>query len=186
MIGDGIVSLRLPDGSIFHPVLVRRVQFEYDLPYTRFRVVDLDKPTELYTALFSVVSDINGQSLAQCKTELEAGDYHPLAKEANTFLKRFAVTLSPQGTLVEDGRPPKDAEYPVIGRSPVLFLRSEARVLPERLNSCCRILKRRRTYPVPCSNRRPRPRGIRRRTGDLGPDPAPAQVRAITPRYPLQ
>jgi hypothetical protein len=126
VIGDGLVSWRLPDGGIFHPVLIRRVQLEFDVHVPRFRVVDLDKPTELYTALFSTVTDVDGQSLAQCRSELQEGDFHPLAKDADAFLKRFAVTLSSQGSLIDEGRPPSDAEYPIIGRSPVLFLRSRA------------------------------------------------------------
>jgi very-short-patch-repair endonuclease len=125
VIGDGIVSWQLSDGGIFHPVLVRLVQLEFDAHIPRFRIVDLDKATELYAALFSTVPDMDGQSLARCRTELEQGGYHLLASESNAFLKRLAVALSPRGTTI-DGRPDGDAEYPTIGRAPVLFLRSRA------------------------------------------------------------
>jgi hypothetical protein len=105
VIGDGIVSWRLPDGGIFHPVLIRRVQLEFDVRIPRFRVVDLDKPTELYTALFSTIAGVDGQWLAQCQSELQEGDCHPLTQDAEAFLKRFAITLSSQGTLIENGQP---------------------------------------------------------------------------------
>ena len=126
VLGDGIVSWRLPDGGIFHPVLIRRIQLEFDPQVPRFRVVDVDRPTELYTALFSAVPDVDGRSLEQCRSELAQGGYHPLERDSNAFLKRFAVVLSSRGSIVEDGRPPNDTEFPTIGRALVLFLRSRA------------------------------------------------------------
>ena len=117
VIGDGLLSWRLPDGGIYHPVLIRRVQLEFDAHIPRFRVVDLDKPTELYTALFAAVPEVDGQALARCQKEFQEGDQHPLAKDAKAFLKRFAVTLSSNGAFNAEDQVPPDSEHPMIGRA---------------------------------------------------------------------
>lgn len=138
VLGDGIVSWQQPDGGIYHPVLIRRVQLEFDTHVPRFSVVDLDQPTELYTSPFRSIEDVDGKALSNCREELEHGGYHPLAADASAFLKRFAITLSPEGSLYASGRPHLNRPNPEIGRSPVLFLRSRAqsfaRVIEQLLN----------------------------------------------------
>jgi very-short-patch-repair endonuclease len=124
VLGDGLLSWKCDEGGIFHPVLIQRVQLTFDATVPEFTIADSDYGVELYTALFQSNTDVAPQSLATCRDELDQGDYHPLAEDASAFLKRFAVALSSHGEFIGEGRPPVESEYPTIGRSPVLFLRS--------------------------------------------------------------
>jgi very-short-patch-repair endonuclease len=123
VIGDGILSWKQRDGSIFHPVLIKRVQLAFNPLVPEFTIADSDSPVELYTALFQSVAEVDPTGLAQCRQELAQADYHPLSNEASAYLNRFAIALSPQGTLIESHRPGAESENPVIGRSPVFFAR---------------------------------------------------------------
>ncbi len=124
VLGDGILSWKRQDGGIFHPILIQRVQMVFDPSVPEFTIADSDYGVELYTALFQSLTDVDPQALANCRSELERGNYHPLAEDASGYLKRFVMTLSSHGEFIEDKRPPVESEAPVIGRSPVLFLRT--------------------------------------------------------------
>jgi len=124
VLGDGILSWKQEEGSVFHPVLIQRVQLSFDPRVPEFTVADTDYGIELYTSLFQSIAEVDPVSLAACRDELEAGDYHPLADESSAFLKRFAVTLGSQGEFTDFGRPGAERSSPLIGRAPVLFLRS--------------------------------------------------------------
>ena len=121
VVGDGILSWHRDDGSIYHPVLIQRVQLVFNPTIPEFTVGDSDDGVELY-ALESI-PEIDGRSLAQARAELDQGDYHPLSDVASAYLKRLAVALSSQGEFVER-RPSPEQQPPCIGRAPVLFLRS--------------------------------------------------------------
>jgi len=124
VVGDGILSWRRPDESIYHPVLVQRVQLAFDPQVPEFTVTEGDGGTELCTSPLQSVPDVDPQTLGICRIELEKGDYHPLADASSAFLRRFAVSLSSHGEFTDKGRPAPESEFPRIGRSPVLFLRA--------------------------------------------------------------
>jgi hypothetical protein len=124
VLGDGILSWRRQDGGIFHPILIQRVQMVFDPSVPEFTIADSDYGVELYTALFQSLTDVDPQALATCRSELDGGNYHPLSEDASGYLKRFVMTLSSHGEFLEGRRPSVESESPVIGRSPVLFLRS--------------------------------------------------------------
>jgi len=49
VVGDGLLSWQRPEGSIYHPLLIQRVQLEFDSRIPEFRIVDADVGCELYT-----------------------------------------------------------------------------------------------------------------------------------------
>ncbi|MBR9802642.1 hypothetical protein GYB59_13575 [bacterium] len=124
VLGDGILSWKRQDGGIFHPILIQRVQMVFDPSVPEFTIADSDYGVELYTALFQSITDVAPQSLANCRSELDSGNYHPLSDYTSAYLKRFVMTLSSHAEFLDNRRPPVESEVPVIGRSPVLFLRS--------------------------------------------------------------
>ncbi|WP_145254091.1 AAA domain-containing protein [Planctomycetes bacterium Pan216] len=123
-IGDGILSWQQREGDIFHPVLIQRVQLEFNATIPEFTITYTSDATELYTSLFQSIADVDPQNLANCRRELEQSHVHPLSADASAFLKRFSITLSSHGNLLEHARPPIGSEHPTIGRSPVLLLRT--------------------------------------------------------------
>src|SRR5580658_9186752 len=125
VLGDGVLSWRRAEGSIFHPILLQRLQLQFDASVPEFTLSEADHPVELYSALFQSMSDVDGRVIGRCREELDEGGFHPLINGSTSgFLKRLVVQLSPRGEFLEDQAPNKEASDPCIGRDPVLFLRA--------------------------------------------------------------
>jgi very-short-patch-repair endonuclease len=124
VLGDGILSWRRTDGGIYHPVLLQRLQLQFDASVPEFTLSEADHPVELYSALFQSMNDVDGRAIGRCREELEEGGFHPLINGSTSgFLKRLVVQLSPRGEFLEDRAPDGEVYDPCIGRDPVLFLR---------------------------------------------------------------
>lgn len=126
VVGDGLLSWQRDDGDIFHPLLIQRVQLLFDPKLPEFTIVDADFGLELYTAIFESSGDVDPRALSKCRDELSNTALHPLDEEASGYLKRLALTLSSKGEVVTSHRPAPGQEQPVIGRTPVLYLRSRS------------------------------------------------------------
>src|SRR5437660_4131228 len=125
VLGDGILSWCRPEGSIYHPILLQRLQLQFNAAVPEFTLSEADHPVELYSALFQSMTDVDGRAIGRCREELEQEGFHPLINGATSgFLKRLVVQLSPRGELLEDRAPAGEANDPQIGRGPLLFLRS--------------------------------------------------------------
>jgi very-short-patch-repair endonuclease len=125
ILGDGILSWRRPEGSIFHPILLQRLQLQFDASVPEFTLSEADHPVELYSSLFQSLPDVDGRAIGRCREELDEEGFHPLINGSTSgFLKRLVVQLSPRGEFFEDQAPNKDASDPCVGRDPVLFLRA--------------------------------------------------------------
>ena len=125
VLGDGILSWRRAEGGIYHPILLQRLQLQFDASVPEFTLSEGDHPVELYSALFQSMNDVDGRAIGRCREELEQEGFHPLMNGATSaFLKRMAIQLSPRGEFFEDASPEAEANDPCIGRDPVLFLRA--------------------------------------------------------------
>jgi very-short-patch-repair endonuclease len=125
VLGDGILSWHRAEGGIFHPILLQRLQLQFDASVPEFTLSEADYPVELYSALFQSMNDVDGRSIGRCREELEEGGFHPLVNgTTSSFLKRLVVQLSPRGEFFEDAAPKPEAKDPCIGRDPILFLRA--------------------------------------------------------------
>ncbi|HKD45717.1 MAG TPA: AAA domain-containing protein [Candidatus Angelobacter sp.] len=123
MVGDGILSWRLPEGNIYHPILLQRLQLEFNAAIPEFILSETEHPVELYSALFQSLPNVDGRTIGRYREELEKGGHSPLSNGPTTsFLKRLVVQLSPRGEMV-DGAPEEGQSEPCIGRGPVVFLR---------------------------------------------------------------
>lgn len=125
ILGDGILSWHRSDGGVYHPILLQRLQLQFDASVPEFTLTEADHPVELYSALFQSMNDVDGRAIGRSREELEQGGFHPLMNgSTSAFLKRFVVQLSPRGEFLEDRAPNKEALDPSIGRDPLLFLRT--------------------------------------------------------------
>src|SRR5437588_2902465 len=124
VLGDGILSWQRAEGGIFHPILLQRLQLQFDASVPEFTLSEADYPVELYSALFQSMADVDGRAIGRCREELEQGGVHPLYNgTTSNFLKRMVVQLSPRGEFIEDCAPRGEQSDPRIGRDPVIFLR---------------------------------------------------------------
>jgi very-short-patch-repair endonuclease len=125
VLGDGILSWQRADGGIYHPILLQRLQLQFDAAVPEFTLSEADYPVELYSALFQSMNDVDGRAIGRCREELEQEGFHPLVNGSTSgFLKRLVVQLSPRGEFFEDRAPDAEVSDPCIGREPVLFLRA--------------------------------------------------------------
>jgi len=127
VIADGLLSWQRPEGSIYHPLLIQRVQLEFDSKTPEFRIIDADVGCELYTSLFQTISEVDPSMLAARRQELENGGYHPLSLDSSAFLQGFANHIASQGAFLDKGRPDQGCGKPTVGRGPLLFLRSRTK-----------------------------------------------------------
>jgi very-short-patch-repair endonuclease len=128
LLGDGRLIWMLPDeASVDHPVLLQRVDLVFDPDVPEFRVVDSDRPPELYAPLLLAAGTLSGEKLDELGRELEAGGYHPLAgEETSAFLRRVVSLLGPTGVLRKDPDEPASLDGPVMVRDAYLFARDRA------------------------------------------------------------
>src|SRR5437667_5157737 len=125
ILGDGILSWCRSEGNIYHPILLQRLQLQFNAAVPEFTLSEADYPVELYSALFQSMADVDGRAIGRCREDLEQGGFHPLLNGSTSgFLKRLVVQLSPRGELIEDEAPGEDQSDPRIGRDPILFLRA--------------------------------------------------------------
>lgn len=124
VLGDGVLSWARELQSVYHPVLLQRVQLQFDTQKPEFTISYSDTSPELYTGVFQAIPEIEGRRIQDLRQQIDDSGIHPLASEADGYFRQFAVVLSSQGEFVEDKRPPRDSPSPTFGRAPVLFLRS--------------------------------------------------------------
>ena len=124
VLGDGVLSWLRSEGQIYHPILLQRLQLQFDASVPEFTLTEADHPVELYSALFQSLADVDGRAIGRCREELEQEGFHPLYNGSTSeFLKRLVVQLSPRGEFIEQGPSESSQSHPSISRAPAIFLR---------------------------------------------------------------
>lgn len=124
IVGDGVLSWRLDDGGIHHPLILIRVQLDFNADVPEFTIRETGLDPELYTALFGASADVDARAMAACRRDFDTGEFHPLAgPNTDAFLARMVVALSPRGEFIGRGTHVGERDEPRIGRDPVIFLR---------------------------------------------------------------
>src|SRR4029077_4645515 len=148
VLGDGILSWRRQEGSIYHPVLLQRLQLTFDPAKPEFRSAETHHPVHLSSPLFQSLPDVDGRPIRRCREELEGGSYNPLGDaETAGFLRRLVVQLSSRGEFLEAAAPEGESEDPHIGRSPVIFLRSRTLGFAAAIEAIIEDLRNREDIP---------------------------------------
>lgn len=142
VLGDGILNWRLNSGDIHHPILLIRVQLEFDPEVPEFTLVETERPVEFYSALFRKHPAIDGQRIGKLREELEDGGFHPLGPEDTSgYMTRLVRSLSPNGQFIAQGEPQGFETEPRIGRDPVIFLRARTLGFATALDAIIQSLK---------------------------------------------
>lgn len=127
VLGEGHLTWRRSDAEANHPILLQRVELEYDPEIPQFTVSDADRAPELNAALLRRMA-ADASAISQLVGEVSASFVHPLgASTTEEFLKTAVNQLDPNGQYYAfEDAPNRSSSYPQIARSPVLFLRSRA------------------------------------------------------------
>jgi hypothetical protein len=150
--GDGLLNWRLPSGGLHHPILLQRVELEFDSMKPEFRIVEGESPVELYSALLRTAEEVDGGTLAGIREEMEAGGISPLlGRVTSTFLKGVVPRLSAQGEFLDAPPPPGEEDRPRVWREPVLFLRKRSLGFAAAIAAVLEDLDSRGEIPAPLS-----------------------------------
>ena len=122
VLADGILSV--PEHSIRHPVLLQRVNLEFDPSGPEFRFSGTPEKVELHRALLRMMPNIEGVMIAHFDKELEAQPVEPLGSEsADGFLRRLVQGLFTDGEFLDGKDRAGLTNRPGLWRDAVIFLR---------------------------------------------------------------
>ena len=137
------VELVLADGMleeatqlIRHPILLQRINFEFDPAVPEFRFSTGTEKVELHRALLRLVPTIEGRMIAHFDKELEKRPVEPLGGESTIgFLRAVVQGLFTDGEFIEEKMPGITGGHPTIRREPVIFLRPRTAGLSTTVDS---------------------------------------------------
>lgn len=149
MLGDGRLRWRRGDGEIDHPIVLQRVELEFDSDANEMRINDSDRAPELLTTMLQGNDGITADTMTGLRQELEQAGYHPLNGDATSaFVKRIVRLLSPRGVFRDDSAPVASGPDPVASRDAVLFLRQRASGFPAAFDWVVEDLEKRGELPI--------------------------------------
>lgn len=126
------------DPAIYHPLITHRGRIEFDADKNTVFVCDADSQSELYSALFQGMADINLDSINDLMDDLNKNDYHPLDRnELPGFLKVLIHQLSSDGLYSQEGIP---AEWKNNGRLLMVF--QPCFIVRKRLNGTLKAIEK--------------------------------------------
>ena len=122
ILGDGHIHWRTDIRTIDHPVLLQKVQLEFEPEKPSFVVKCDELKTELYTPMLRIISTINQSMLSDIIQDIETNAYH-IADVSNTkgLFQRLISVVDEKGKCVEKFE--SDFNGPMIMSEPMLFLR---------------------------------------------------------------
>lgn len=122
--GHGLLSWQVQEEQIYHPLLLTRMEIEFDPVSGVLRLVPGSSPTFVELEPLDGL-DVDGISaVTAIAAELTANPIDPWDAEAcRKLYKEVVNSLSPAGATTGDGRPPVPGAHPAMGHAPVLFVR---------------------------------------------------------------
>jgi very-short-patch-repair endonuclease len=123
VLGEGI--LNVPSESIRHPVLLQRINLQFDPAGPEFRFDAGTERSELYRALLRLIPAVEGRMIAQFDRDLDAAAVEPLGGLSTAgYLRRLVQGLfAADGEFLEDNAGDASAARPTLRRKPVIFVR---------------------------------------------------------------
>lgn len=120
ILGDGHIKWLTNERFINHPVLLQKVNLEFNPDRPSFIIKCSELKTELYTPMLRAIPSINQSMLPDIIQEAE--NIHHIADVQNNigFFKRLINVVDQKGIYVEDLN---SAQGPIITHNPILFLR---------------------------------------------------------------
>jgi hypothetical protein len=149
MLGDGILTWPMSNGlPVHHPILLLRVQLQFNPQIPEFTLKETEHPPELYTTLFQVIPDVRPGDIGRSRQDFEQNTWHPLdGDDVSQFLRRVINQLSPKGEFVEHPDTLKNKLIPSITRDPVIFLRNRTQGFSTALEAILEDIPHRSTLP---------------------------------------
>lgn len=135
LIANGVFQVA-EDYSIIHPVLLKRVEIEFDTKHNDIYVKDVDVNSSFYIELFNGISDISRVEIQKADAENSKKQYYPFDRnEAKAFFERLIHAVSPRGKIFPDMDTARlsDAAFK-ISWEPMLILRQRPSGMAKMIN----------------------------------------------------
>ena len=121
-VADGMFCWESPEGAIHHPLLIQKIQLEFDSRVPEFVIRDAFDQPSLHTAILRFLG-IDGKNISQYQELLSQSQIHPLGgKGTSDFLKELVQGLWPDGLYFETSEDIEPTQSPYIYRHPLLYL----------------------------------------------------------------
>ncbi|MCZ6769380.1 MAG: AAA domain-containing protein [Acidobacteria bacterium] len=121
-VADGIFCWESPQGLIHHPLLIQKVQLEFNSRVPEFVIKDsVDYPT-LHSTILRFLG-IDGKDISRFQELVSQSHIHPLGGQATTdFLKELVQGLWSDGAFFESAEDVEKTQSPYIYRQPIIYL----------------------------------------------------------------
>ncbi len=121
-VADGIFCWESPEGTIYHPLLVQKLQLEFKSGVPEFVVRDSVDHPSLHSAILRFLG-IDGKNISRFQEIVSQSHIHPLGGQATTdFLKELVQGLWSDGLYFEDAEEVEKTQAPYIYRRPMIYL----------------------------------------------------------------
>src|SRR2546430_17278996 len=77
VLGDGLLSWQRSEGSIYHPILLQRLQLQFNAAEPEFTLTEADHPVELSSALFQSMPAVDGRATGRSGEGLVTDGFNP-------------------------------------------------------------------------------------------------------------
>ncbi|HEY0990190.1 MAG TPA: AAA domain-containing protein [Kofleriaceae bacterium] len=146
-VGDGVLVASHAGEVVRHPVLLQRVQLEFDAHKPRFTLRETGDPPDLYAPLLRYL-DVDPKRLLALKDEVADDEIHPLGgKPTSAVLQRMVQTLWQNGMYYASQRDVGRASGPYIYRQPALYLGNRNQGFADTIDRYIEILPRTEELP---------------------------------------
>jgi hypothetical protein len=122
VLGDGLVSYKNGTQSLYHPLVIRKVELVFNPNALEFKLIDTEGRPELYTPLFAD-NEFSALPIKKWQESLELENLHPLDGDKLDYFLR-GLTGSIQDAEFINEIPEVNSSKFLVGRSPILFLRA--------------------------------------------------------------
>jgi very-short-patch-repair endonuclease/superfamily I DNA/RNA helicase len=121
-LADGVLVLDHPSGPVVHPVLIQRVELQFNPSVPEFTIVDSQDSPEVYTPLLRHVG-LDGKAIRYVTDAVANGHFHPLGSESTGgFLKDFIQRFWTNGQFFENHLQVGSETGPYLYRRPQIYL----------------------------------------------------------------
>jgi hypothetical protein len=121
-VADGMFCWESPNGTIHHPLLIQKVQLEFDSLIPEFVIRDAFDPPTLHTAILRFLG-IDGKLISHYQEVLSESQIHPLGGQGTgDFLKELVQGMWSDGLYFESPEDVEKTQSPYIYRQPLIYL----------------------------------------------------------------
>ena len=121
-VADGIFRWESPEGPVHHPLLIQKVQLEFNSRVPEFVIRDAFDPPTLHTAILRFMG-IDGKDISRFQEIVTKEHIHPLGGQGTSdFLKDMVQGIWSDGLYFESMEDVEATQAPYVYRQPMVYL----------------------------------------------------------------